>query len=94
MRRSSHSWIKWKPTNVGGWGSSLTPDSKVDGDRQRPALSGAATGRAEDIDGLTAVAIATEPTSGAFNDGTQELTEVAKWLDAHMTELPAGQCDH
>ncbi len=44
--------------------------------------------------GLTAVAVATEPASGAFNDGTQELTEVANWLTAHIAELPTGQCDH
>jgi len=44
--------------------------------------------------GLTAVAVATEPASGSFNDGTQELTEVAKWLISKVTELPTGQCDH
>lgn len=44
--------------------------------------------------GLTAVAVATEPASGSFNDGTQELTEVSKWLASHMAELPTGQCDH
>jgi hypothetical protein len=44
--------------------------------------------------GLTAVAVATEPASGSLNDGTQELTEVSKWLTSHMAELPTGQCDH
>lgn len=43
--------------------------------------------------GLTAVAVATEPASGSFDDGIQELTEVSKWLTSHASELPAGQCD-
>jgi len=44
--------------------------------------------------GLTAVAVATEPATGSFDDGMQELTEVSKWLTSHMAELPTGQCDH
>jgi hypothetical protein len=32
--------------------------------------------------------------AGSFNDGTQDLTEVANWLTAHTAELPTGQCDH
>lgn len=44
--------------------------------------------------GLTAVAVATEPASGSFNDGTQDLTEVANWLHSHLADLPAGQCGH
>jgi hypothetical protein len=44
--------------------------------------------------GLSAVAVATEPASGSLNDGTQELTEVSRWLTSHMAELPTGQCDH
>jgi hypothetical protein len=44
--------------------------------------------------GKVAVAIATEPASGSFADGTQQLGEVAKWLKAHLAELPAGQCGH
>lgn len=42
--------------------------------------------------GLSAVAIATEPASGTFSDGTQELTEISQWLNSHLAELPAGQC--
>jgi hypothetical protein len=42
--------------------------------------------------GLTVVAIATEPESGSFPDGTQNLTDVANWLQAHRDALPAGQC--
>lgn len=67
----------------GGWGPSPTGNYLV---RQLGVLK-MPTGR-------TAVAVATEPASGSFNDGTQELTEVANWLTAHIAELPTGQCDH
>jgi hypothetical protein len=43
--------------------------------------------------GLTTVALATEPASRSFHDGTEELTEVSKWLTSHIAELPTGQCD-
>jgi hypothetical protein len=43
--------------------------------------------------GLTAVAVATEPASGRFADGTEELTETSKWLTQHLPSLPAGHCD-
>jgi hypothetical protein len=36
--------------------------------------------------------VATQPASGSFNDGTNELTEVAKWLTSHRAELPVGHC--
>ena len=42
--------------------------------------------------GNIAVATAAEPESGSFDDGTQDLGEVAKWLTDHLTALPAGQC--
>lgn len=67
----------------GGWGPSPTGAYLV---RQLGVL--------KTPTGLTAVAVATEPASGSFNDGTQDLTEVGKWLTSHMTELPTGQCDH
>ncbi|OBI52152.1 hypothetical protein A5707_12590 [Mycobacterium kyorinense] len=67
----------------GGWGPSPAGDYLV---RQLGVL--------KTPTGLTAVAVATEPASGSFDDGTQELTEVSKWLASHMTELPTGQCDH
>jgi len=67
----------------GGWGPSPTGNYLV---RQLGVL--------KTPTGFTAVAVATEPTSGSFSDGTQQLTEVAKWLDSHLTELPTGQCDH
>jgi hypothetical protein len=67
----------------GGWGPSTAGSYLV---RQLGVLKTPA--------GLTAVAVATEPASGSFNDGANELTEVAKWLMTHGAELPAGQCDH
>lgn len=65
----------------GGWGPSRTGNYLV---RQLGVL--------KTPTGLTAVAVATEPASGSFNDGIQDLTEVSKWLGAHLTELPTAQC--
>jgi hypothetical protein len=42
--------------------------------------------------GTVAVAIAAQTESGSRADGTQDLTEVANWLSAHIGMLPAGQC--
>jgi hypothetical protein len=42
--------------------------------------------------GLTVVAIATEPELGSFDDGTRDLTEIAKWLQTHLDALPSAQC--
>jgi hypothetical protein len=42
--------------------------------------------------GLTVVAMAAEPESGSFDDGTRDLTEIAKWLQTHLDALPAAQC--
>jgi hypothetical protein len=42
--------------------------------------------------GKIAVAIAAEPASGSFDDGIQDLKDVAKWLTDHLGALPAGQC--
>jgi hypothetical protein len=67
----------------GGWGPSKTGSYLV---RQLGVLKSPA--------GFTAIAVATQPASGSFNDGTNELTEVAKWLTSHRAELPVGHCDH
>lgn len=67
----------------GGWGPSPTGSYLV---RQLGVL--------KTPSGLTTVAVVTQPASGSFNDGTNELTEVSKWLNSHMPELPAGQCNH
>lgn len=42
--------------------------------------------------GKIAVAIAAEPASGQFDDGTKALGEVANWLTKHLGSLPAGKC--
>ncbi len=65
----------------GGWGPSPSGKYLV---RQIGVLTTPA--------GKVAVAIATEPASGQFADGTQELGEVAKWLRGHLEALPAGHC--
>lgn len=43
-------------------------------------------------DGLAVVAVAVEPNSGAFDDGTQALTRIATWLQEHTDLLPVGNC--
>ena len=65
----------------GGWGPSPSGKYLV---RQIGVLTTPA--------GKVAVAIAAEPGSGSFDDGTRDLGEVAKWLIAHLGALPAGQC--
>jgi hypothetical protein len=65
----------------GGWGPSRSGRYLV---RQLGVLRVTA--------GEVAVAIAAEPASGSFEDGTKDLDEVAKWLTNHLEALPAGQC--
>jgi hypothetical protein len=65
----------------GGWGPSSSGQYLV---RQIGVVTTPA--------GKTAVAIAAEPASGSFDDGTHDLKEVAKWLAGHLGALPAGQC--
>ena len=65
----------------GGWGPSLSGKHLV---RQFGVLTTAA--------GMTAVALAAQPVSGSFDDGTQQLTRMAAWLTAHLAELPTGNC--
>jgi hypothetical protein len=79
------------------WGLGIIPDTRFKGG-WGPSPSGNYLVRQLGVlkmqTGLTAVAVATEPASGSFNDGTQELTEVSNWLTSHMAELPTGQCDN
>ena len=65
----------------GGWGPSPSGKYLV---RQIGVLTTPA--------GKVAVAIAAEPASGSFDDGTHDLGEAAKWLTDHLGALPAGQC--
>jgi hypothetical protein len=66
----------------GGWGPKPTGDYFV---RQMGVIPTPG--------GMTAVSISVEPASGSFDDGTEELTEVANWLSDHRGELPSGRCD-
>ncbi len=66
----------------GGWGPSRTGDYLV---RQIGIMAAP--------QGLIAVALAAQPASGNFDDGTADLTEMARWLDAHIADLPVAQCD-
>ncbi|RUP06713.1 MAG: hypothetical protein EKK34_03535 [Mycobacterium sp.] len=63
----------------GGWGPSPAGRYLV---RQMGVLNS----------GKLAVAIAAEPASGSFEDGTRALDEAAAWLSVHLSQLPAGQC--
>lgn len=65
----------------GGWGPSPTGSYLV---RQIGVLTGPT--------GMTAVALAAQPASGQFADGVAALTEMAKWLTAHLSALPASHC--
>jgi hypothetical protein len=69
----------------GGWGPSPTGSYLV---RQIGVLA------APKGNGMIAVALAAQPASGKFDGGTADLTEMAKWLIAHLGALPARQCDH
>jgi len=42
--------------------------------------------------GLAVVAMAAEPDSGSFADGTRALTAIGDWLRAHLGALPAAPC--
>jgi hypothetical protein len=65
----------------GGWGPSPTGNYLV---RQIGTLNAPT--------GTVAVAIAVAPSSGSFDDGTSDLTEVANWLRDHLAAFPAGHC--
>jgi hypothetical protein len=65
----------------GGWGPSPSGKYLV---RQIGVLTVPA--------GKIALAIAAEPASGSFDDGTHDLDEVAKWLTDHLGSLPVGGC--
>lgn len=65
----------------GGWGPSTSGKYLV---RQIGVLTTPS--------GKIAVAIAAEPESGSFDDGTHDLDEVTTWLNQRLGALPAGQC--
>jgi hypothetical protein len=41
---------------------------------------------------VSVVAMAVQPASGSFADGTADLTQIGNWLRSHLAMLPAGQC--
>jgi hypothetical protein len=65
----------------GGWGPSPTGRYLV---RQMGILT--------TPKGMAAVALAAQPDSGTFDDGKADLSEMATWLTAHLSALPAGPC--
>jgi hypothetical protein len=77
------------------WGLGVIPKSEIKGG-WGPSESGPYLVRQIGIvptpKGLTVVAMAAEPESGSFDDGTRDLTEIAKWLQTHLDTLPAAQC--
>jgi hypothetical protein len=77
------------------WGLGVLPNTKIKGG-WGPSVSGRYLVRQIGIlptsKGLTVVAVAAEPDSGSFHDGTQDVTEIAQWLQAHLDALPAAQC--
>lgn len=77
------------------WGLGVIPKTKIKGgwgpsESQRYLVR--QIGILPTPKGLTVVAMATEPGSGTFPDGTQNLTQIAQWLQEHLDALPAGQC--
>ncbi|MFB7717431.1 MULTISPECIES: hypothetical protein [unclassified Nocardia] len=42
--------------------------------------------------GQVAIAIAAQPASGSFDDGTAMLTKIAGLIDSHLSELRGGKC--
>jgi hypothetical protein len=79
------------------WGIGIIPNARFKGG-WGPSPSGSYLVRQMGVlptpNGMIAVALAAQPDSGTFDDGKANLTEMAKWLTAHLGELPAGQCAH
>jgi hypothetical protein len=77
------------------WGIGTVPGSRFKGG-WGPSPSGSYLVRQAGVlaapTGMVAVALAAQPSSGTFEDGTAALTKVAAWLTAHLSALPAGQC--
>lgn len=65
----------------GGWGPSVSGDYLV---RQIGVL--------QTPSGQTAVAVAVQPDSGSFEDGTEALSRIAEWISDHQAVLPSGNC--
>ena len=77
------------------WGIGEIPGAKFKGG-WGPSLDGNYLVRQFGVipvdDGMAVVAVAAEPNSGAFDDGTAELSRIATWLQEHTDLLPVGHC--
>jgi hypothetical protein len=77
------------------WGIGTVPDAEFKGG-WGPSPPGGYLVRQLGVlpapNGRVAVALAAQPSSGKFDDGTVALNEMATWLTAHLGALPAGQC--
>lgn len=77
------------------WGLGTIPGAKFKGG-WGPALDGNYLVRQFGVipvgDRSAVVAVAVEPNSGAFDDGTAALTQIAAWLQEHAGLLPLGNC--
>ncbi|MCV7409475.1 hypothetical protein [Mycobacterium florentinum] len=67
----------------GGWGPSTERKYLV---RQFGFITNPSSGA------VSVVAVAVEPTSGSFDDGTADLDKIAGWLKERIDILPHGQC--
>lgn len=67
----------------GGWGPSVSGAYLV---RQIGVL--------QTPPGQTVVAVAVQPASGSFEDGTKALSRVAEWISDHEALLPSGNCSN
>jgi hypothetical protein len=78
------------------WGLGALPDAKIKGG-WGPAPSGRYLVRQIAVlpagpRGLMVVAMAAEPDSGSFADGTRVLTQIGEWLRGRVDALPAAKC--
>jgi hypothetical protein len=77
------------------WGIGIVADSRFKGG-WGPSTSGSylvrQIGVLQTKTGMVAVAMAAQPSSGSFADGTEDLNAIASWLKDHMDVLPSGQC--
>ena len=78
------------------WGLGPLPDAKIKGG-WGPSQSARYLVRQIGVvpagqRGLTVVAMAAEPDSGSFADGTHALSQIGDWLHARLDKLPAAKC--
>jgi hypothetical protein len=77
------------------WGIGSDPDSQFKGG-WGPSTSGSYLVRQIGVfptaTGRVAVAMAAQPSSGSFSDGTHDLDVIADWLKGHLDALPSSQC--